>query len=209
MTVEALDSASPRSRQKNEAILEAATRVFLRAGYANASMDAIAGEAGVSKTTIYSHFGSKEALFGAIIEQRCRRRLAAVAAGPEAASEPRAALTAVAEQIMEATVAPDSLALYRVIIAEAPRFPDLGRITHLHGARAAIQSLARYLADQSARGRLAVDDPELAAEQFFGIVMGFFQLRALLGVETRPAPDRAARHIRRAVDTFLIAYRAD
>lgn len=207
MTVEVREGATPRSRQKIEAILDAATRVFLRRGYANASMDAIAGEAGVSKTTVYSHFASKEALFAAIIEERCRRRLAPVAAGP-AAGEPRAALTAVAEEIMEAMVAPDSLALYRVIIAEAPRFPDLGRITHQHGARAAIGSLARYLAEQTALGRLAVDDAELAAEQFFGIVMGFFQLRALLGVEPRPAPERAARHIRRAVDTFLAAYRA-
>lgn len=208
MTVEVVEGATPRSRQKIEAILDAATRVFLRRGYANASMDAIAGEAGVSKTTVYSHFGSKEALFGAIIEERCRRRLAPVAAGPRGAGEPRAALAAVAEEIMEAMVAPDSLALYRVIIAEAPRFPDLGRITHQHGARAAIRSLARYLAEQTALGRLAVDDAELAAEQFFGIVMGFVQLRALLGVEPRPAPERAARHIRRAVDTFLAAYRA-
>ena len=56
---------------KREAILEAATRVFFESGYADASMDEIAREAGVSKQTVYSHFGAKEALFGAFIRDNC------------------------------------------------------------------------------------------------------------------------------------------
>ena len=66
---------------KAESILAAAKRAFLAAGFEAVSMDAIAREAGVSKATVYAHFGSKEELFGAVIEGECERYFASFSAG--------------------------------------------------------------------------------------------------------------------------------
>ena len=74
---------------KRDAILEAAARVFFESGYAAASMDEIAREAGVSKQTVYSHFGAKEALFGAFIRDNCERLLEPILAPEIRAKGPR------------------------------------------------------------------------------------------------------------------------
>lgn len=49
--------------QKEQAILDCATRVFARLGFRDAEMEVVAEEAGVGKGTVYRYFGSKEDLF--------------------------------------------------------------------------------------------------------------------------------------------------
>src|SRR5437588_46985 len=66
---------------KRDAILDGAWGVFLKHGYALATMDEIAAAAGVSKRTVYDHFPSKEQLFGAIVERRRDEMLQGLAAG--------------------------------------------------------------------------------------------------------------------------------
>jgi len=201
------DDAAPSP--KREAIIEAATECFLEAGYGAVSMDAIAHRAGVSKQTIYNHFGSKEDLFGAIIRGWCDQLLTPLLTPEIKAAGIEAALTSVARQFVELLLSPRSLALYRVLIAEAPRFPELGRISYLSGAAPAVDTLAHYLDEQRRTGGLAVQDSRLAAEQFFGMLNGHMQIRALLGIEPSPPPDAVAASIRRAVQTFLCAYLRD
>ncbi|NIR31376.1 MAG: TetR/AcrR family transcriptional regulator [Gammaproteobacteria bacterium] len=201
------NSPEPRASTKEGAIVEAATRTFLRCGYGGASMDAIAQEAGVSKQTIYNNFGSKEALFGAIVRDLCDQLLTPLLT-PETKSQGlEAALTSLARQYLDLMLAPDSLALYRVLMAEVTRFPELGRVTYEAGPAPAVQSLARFLGEQSNAGQVQVDDPELAAEQFYGMLHGYLQLRALLGVEQAWAREELEHYLKCAVDTFLAAHR--
>lgn len=199
--------AQSRKARSKKAILDAATAVFLRHGYGGSSMDAIARAAGVSKQTVYHHFGSKEALFGAIVRARCDHLLGPLAAIDVRAQGPRAALLSLAARFVEVLLTPSSLALYRVLMAEAVRFPELGRISYLSGPAVAVETLAHYLADQTRLGRLAVAEPRLAAEQFFGALTGHLQIRALLGVDERPSQRTVERAIEHAVDTFLRAFR--
>ena len=65
----------PKDLGKRAAILEAAKRLFSDQGFDGASMDQIAAEAGVSKLTVYSHFGDKEALFSAAVRAKCEEML--------------------------------------------------------------------------------------------------------------------------------------
>jgi AcrR family transcriptional regulator len=58
------------------AVLEAARQVFIERGYAGASLEAIAEEAGFSKGVVYSQFGSKPDLFFALLERRIDERAA-------------------------------------------------------------------------------------------------------------------------------------
>ncbi|MGE4220011.1 MAG: TetR/AcrR family transcriptional regulator [Alphaproteobacteria bacterium] len=198
-----------RSAEKAQAILAAATREFMRRGYERAGMDAIAEEAGVSKQTIYNHYGSKEALFEAIVSLRSGRLLSPLHDPELSRRTPAEALRSLGRQFLDVVLDPSSLALYRVLTAEAGRFPALGRATYQQGPERSVATLARYLTDEHARGRLHVPDPILSAEQFFGMLMGHMQLRALLGVESRPAAARRERFIGHAVASFLEAHRPE
>ncbi len=188
---------------KQDAVVEAATAIFLEQGFGAASMDEIARRAGVSKATVYSHFESKPALFGAIVQQRCQRTMSSMLA--ELGDRPVAeTLTAVGRQFLDVLMMPGSLPLYRVVIAEAPRFPELGRIFYEAGPGRVASALAQYLADLHVQGALEAPDPRRAAEQFFGAVLGQIHVRMLLEVAGEPpSPDERGRHVADAVSTFL------
>lgn len=203
---EAAFPTKPRSSSKRAAILDGATKVFHEAGYERASMDAIAVAAGVSKATIYNHFGSKERLFEAIIQDRCDQLFQPLRMLPDNADEPLAVLTAVGRQYIALLLDPSSLALYRLLVAEATRNPDLGAVSYRAGGQAAVQELAGYLSRQNRKGVLAVPDPALAAEQFFGMLNGHLQVRALLCIEQMPPKRRIEEIITTAVRSFIRGY---
>jgi AcrR family transcriptional regulator len=195
------------SAPKHDAILDAARRVFLRAGY-SASMDLVAAEAGVSKQTVYNHFGSKEGLFRAIVDHVSGELLAVLVERGGALADPAATLEAIARRFLTLLLTPSYLALHRMLVAEAPRFPDLAREIYLGGPARAANELALYLAEESRKGTLAVTDPTLAAEQFFGALFGHFQLRALLSPRDAPVGAEIERAIGHAVRGFLRAQAA-
>jgi AcrR family transcriptional regulator len=198
----------PESSPKREAIVEAATKVFLADGYGAAGMDAIAREAGVSKQTIYNRFGSKEALFGAIIRRRCDDLLSPLSPPESGTGEVRDVLTSLARKFTTMILSPTSLSLYRVLIGEAFHLPQLAAIAYRSGPARAWETLASYLAAQSRLGVLEVTSPRLAAEQFFGMLAGQRQLRALLGLSDEFSDDHLEKAIDTAVASFLRAHRA-
>jgi TetR/AcrR family transcriptional repressor of mexJK operon len=195
------------SAPKHDAILDAAKRVFLRAGY-SASMDLVAAEAGVSKQTVYNHFGSKEGLFRAIVDHVSGELLDVLVERDGARADPAATLEAIARRFLKLLLTPSYLALHRMLVAEAPRFPDLAREIYVGGPARAANELALYLADESTKGTLAVTDPALAAEQFFGALCGHLQLRALLSPRDAPHETEIERAIAHAVRGFLRAQTA-
>jgi len=188
---------------KQDAIVEAAAEVFLEQGFGSASMDEIARRAGVSKATVYSHFDSKPALFGAIVQQRCQRTMSAMLT--EMSDQPVAeTLTAVARQFLDVLMMPGSLPLYRVVLAEAPRFPELGRIFYEAGPDRCAVSLAQYLVELDTRRILSVPEPRRAAEQFLSSVLGHIHIRMLLGVaDAAPPAEEREKQVAAAVSTFL------
>lgn len=197
---------SDYSTQKRQAILEAGTRIFLRMGYEAAGMDLIAGEAGVAKQTLYNHFRSKEALFTAIVEELRDELLSALRPRTGQDAEPERVLESFGRQFLALMLRPASLALHRVLVAEAARFPDLAREIYAAGPERAAQRLAAYLRAETARGRLRVAEPALAAEQFFGMLTGHIQLRALFGVRDAPPQTEIERAVAHAVSSFLKAH---
>ncbi len=192
----------PQWLTKDAQILAAAERVFMARGYARASMDAIARTAAVSKQTLYHHYGSKAALFGAIVTARVERLLEPLRSADLGDLPPRAALEQLGREFLEIALSPSSIALHRAIVTEVPHLPDLGRATYEQGPKRVVSVLARYLRQQADRGRLEVGDADRAAEQFLGMMLGHFQLRALYGVAAQPGPD----WIKDAVEMFLAAH---
>ena len=123
----AAPSSAPVTRrpEKTEKILEAAGQLFREQGYGAVSMDQIARDAGVSKATVYAHFESKERLFAAIVEHGCTTYLEGTVPAVQQLDDMREALTRIARSIENFLLAPKTLGIYRVIIAESPRFPEM------------------------------------------------------------------------------------
>ena len=158
-----------RSARKRRAIMEAATRVFLGNGYLGTSMDEIAALAAVSKQTVYKHFADKEGLFTEIIlgtiDQVGEPFHAEVLTLGDTDDLPRE-LGLLARRLIGAVMAPDVLRLRRLVIAEAERFPQLGRTYYERGPGRTAAALAPHFQRLAERGLLRLEDPLLAASQF-------------------------------------------
>ncbi|MET0426007.1 MAG: TetR/AcrR family transcriptional regulator [Actinoplanes sp.] len=193
------------AEQKRAAILSAATGLFLAAGYDGTSLAKIAEAAGVSKATLFKQFPTKAALFDAIVTESWQVE---DSDGPEPpADDLRAGLTAIGHRYVELLTRPGMTALFRIVIAELPRFPELGEAQFSRGKMPYFESVRRYLVAADAAGTAAVGDPELAATQFLGMISNFVFWPTLL--LTHWAPERSAMNqaVEEAVQTMVARYR--
>jgi AcrR family transcriptional regulator len=205
-------SASIRTRgriDKRLAILDAASTVFAREGYAQAGVDAIAAAAGVAKATVYSHFGDKQNLLRECLmaeaDRAAQANLEAVERLLEPGADVRAALEDVAFKLLECFVDERSWALRRLVTAEVTQLPDLVEVFLTRAAARVNQALADRLLALSVAGHLSVSDPGVAAEQFGSLLTGGMDARTRFGTRTVPA-DELREVARAAVDTFLRAF---
>lgn len=185
-------------------ILTVASAEFVSRGYAEASVSRIARDAGVSKKTIYARYPSKEALLLAVTgDVAARLHETVVAVMADADGDPEHTLTSFGTEVARNWAAAVEVGLYRLIISEAVRFPELASIYRDTMARFRA-TLAAYLREQTDLGKLAVDDPDAAAYQFGMLAFGGIREKALLG-ETVTDAD-VATAVRRAVEVFLHGY---
>ncbi len=191
---------------KRGAILAAAERVFLEVGFGLASMEAIARAAGVAKQTLYAHFGTKAALFGATMLERADWLMEPLPAAPEVSDPPAETLAAFATRFLEIILQPESLARLRLVMAERARFPELAEVFYRSGPGRAAAGLADYLGRLDRARVLRVPAPELAASQFLGMVRGDLFLKHLLGLGPKPTPAELKASVQAAVRTFLAAH---
>ena len=205
------DGLRPSSLRKRAAILEAAEQVFLRDGYLGANMDELTALSGVSKQTVYAHFGSKEALFVELVTSMTRGAGDAVHTDvlpdPSSPDQLRAALTDYAVRQLTAVMSPRILRLRRLVIGEESRFPELARVLWENGPARAMDALAGHLARLTDQGWLTTADPRAAATYLNWLIMGEPVNRAmLLGDESLPDDGYTTAHCAEAVRIFLAAY---
>jgi AcrR family transcriptional regulator len=191
---------------KAEAILAAAERAFLAAGFGAVTMDAIAREAGVSKATVYAHYAGKEALFGAVVARLSERRFHGFSVDALDPLDIEASLTTIAARFLGLVLSPEAIALNRIIIGEVTRFPVLGEVFWAAGPERTRVQIEAFLRRAAAAGALAVPDPRLAAEQFIALARGEIHLRSLLRLEDPGDPAALRSAAGRAVATFLRAF---
>jgi len=130
---------------RRTAILTIAGRTFLRQGYADASMDGIAAEVGGSKSTLYRYFPSKAALFAAYVEEIGTLTWSSLAAVQVEEKGTEAVLEDTARAYLDLILSPSALAVTRLVMAEAGRFPEIGRIFYERGIRRAESQIAAIL----------------------------------------------------------------
>ena len=190
------------SDKKREAILQGAKAVFLENGFGGASMDQVAAAAGVSKMTVYRHFGSKEDLFAGVITELCQF-IVADDLDRIFALEPAQALRGFARKMTDIVFSSDTAELHRIVIAESRRFPQLGQLFYQTGPQTCIDALEAYFLRHKSDERLKVCDPRRTAEEFLELLRGYSHLRMLLGIDKGPTPATVDARIDSALKLVL------
>ena len=202
--------ASPKGRpkdpEKRANIMEVAGRLFLEQGYNRTSVDTIAGEAGVSKYTVYSHFEGKEGLFKCLVSNKCQEYAAGWDVERLKQLPLEEALTRLAEGYTGLLLNPDVLAFQRLMIADAASNPELMAMFYDSGPRNTLKGVADILAEFDRLGLLRIADSRRAAEHFLSMLRGFIHWRALLNVEPHPGARKLRAHVRDCVAVFMRAY---
>jgi TetR/AcrR family transcriptional repressor of mexJK operon len=174
-----------RAERKRRAIVAAAREIFVRHGY-DAGMDSIADAAGVSKVTIYNHFGSKEQLFTEVISEAFEQALGdapgQALAGLPHAGDLRETLTAIARGWVAGVTRPEVTDLRLLVIGVARRFPELARNWLERSPQRFAPVIADALRDLSRSGDLDVPDPDLAVIQFYALTVYPHIIRSMFGV---------------------------
>jgi AcrR family transcriptional regulator len=189
-------------------IVDAARQVFPEGGYAGTGMSAIAARAGVSTKTLYRLVPTKAALFRLVIRSRAGQFILAADALDDAAED----LTAGLERLLTAygnlALDPEVIAVYRLVVGECARFPELGQTFFEAAIRPTSRAIADWLARQCRRGSIKLNDPEQAADILRGMMVMEPQRAALLGQASPPAGQAIAERAKVCARVFLQGCRA-
>lgn len=197
----------PSDPAKRDAIVVAAADCFFDVGYAATSIEQVASEAGVSKVTIYNHFGDKPTLFSAAVEYECGKLQGHLVIDASGSGTLRERLTMFGHAIVGFLSRPELVKFERRIAAETERDPEVGLAFLNAGPRRMKAAFTMMLASMVEAGELALDDPGLAAEQFVSMCKGLGDLERRFG--SANDPERNRERIEGAVDMFMLAYARD
>jgi len=196
----------PKDLGKRAAILEAAKGLFSHDGYARTSMDQIAAEAGVSKLTVYSHFGDKEALFAAAVHARVQELLPDTLFEVERKGPLREQLLAIGNSFVTLVTGEEAINTHRMMIMPGNADDPLRRLFWEAGPQRTHAAMAEFLRARAAAGELVITDIERASGQFFTLLKGERYSRLMCGLADAPDCEEISGHVQATVDLFLAAY---
>ena len=197
----------PKSEEKRDAILSAATDLFLDRGLRGTSMDAVAQAAGVSKQTVYSHFANKDELFRNCI----RNKIASYGfdeGAPVETGDIRESLFNLVKRFMALIFDSEVVAMHRVIMGEAASYPRIASLFFESGPGATKLAVSSFLQQLVTRGALRPHDTVYAAWQLLNMAVGNFQAKLQFGLIERVPEQELDDHLRRTVEDFLVLYGA-
>jgi AcrR family transcriptional regulator len=193
--------------ERDQRLIEVATRLFLDRGFDATSLDAVAEAARVSKPTVYSRYGDKRGLFAAVLRREIARWLAPLSAAAEtqlssASDIPvEQRLVEIGREMLSFTCGPDAVAFSRMMTSQAINFPDVAKLGMEEGWLKAVATTARFFDHLAAQGALDVDDTTIAAEVFLDVVVGHTHRMATFG--TALELKSAEKRMRTAIKLFL------
>jgi AcrR family transcriptional regulator len=197
----------------NERILNAARKVFLKSGFEGASIDEIAMAARAGKPTIYARFGDKRALFTAVVTREVLSRIAQFSTEAPTGGTVEQRLARVGIDLLHWTLENERMALMRLAIAEAQRFPDLASTVSQAARQLSTEVAARILGEMAQSGELGTL-PAFAPERlattarfFLDLVVVPMLLRGLFEHQVETLQAEIGPHVARTVAFFLAACR--
>jgi TetR/AcrR family transcriptional regulator, mexJK operon transcriptional repressor len=186
-----------RMAETRAAILRAARPIMLRDGLGGTTLDRVAAEGGIAKMTLYRHFPSKEALFEGLVTATCESMRAGLENAPTADTDKPIAMR-LADEISaftSALIEPDGLALYRLIVADGWRFPNLAHVFEQSGMRV----IRQRIADLLETGGVSANHSRQVAAEVVALALGDAYQRALLGIAEEGDGEAFAQQIEAAV----------
>jgi len=205
--VQNMNDVSPIKRgRKFDQVLEGARSVFTADGYEGASVDNIARAAGVSKATLYSYFPDKRLLFMEVAKYECGLQIEEADAILSDECDPRTVLGLAAERMVGFFLSDFGQSIFRMCVAESDRFPELGREFFETGPKRFRARMVEYMGGAVAEGRLAIDDLELAADQFAELCKTNLFSEMIFGIRKTTTAEERKRIVDGAVETFMARY---
>ncbi|WP_300062629.1 TetR/AcrR family transcriptional regulator [uncultured Roseobacter sp.] len=198
-----MTECSEPSASKYEQILRAAVEEFQENGFADARMDRISARAEVSKRTVYKYFESKDKLFRSIVDVFAARFSEVQDIRYDPDRPLRAQLVDLAWAEGRLLIAPDVIAMARMIISETLRNPDLAEEANNKIDKTSV--FTAMLRDATQNGALAVDDPEDAAVAFIGLIKAKAFWPVMFGAPIVSAGEME-QIVQRSVDMMLSRY---
>ena len=189
----------------SEKILHAALAVFLEVGFERANLDKVAAEAGVTKPTVYSHFGSKIGLLKAVAEQQAREALRQFSPDVKLTGNVRRDLTGFAKSFLANLLHPDAIRMHRFAIVEAMTHPELAALLLSAGPQKLIEGLQHYLEAETSAGRLRCKDSLVAAQHLLGLLAGLDFLTIVIS-QKAPSDAEIKKRVTAAMDVFMTHY---
>lgn len=201
-------SGRPRRGRKYAQVIAGAREVFLASGFEGASVDHIARTASVSKATLYSYFQDKRYLFLEVAIAECKNQTEMAIAEIDTARPVRDVLRDIASRMVAYLTSEFGQRVFRMCVAESDRFPALGREFYETGPARVRFHLVDYFRQAAGRGDLAIEDFDLAADQFHELCKADLFPKLVFNLQKSFAPAECARVIDGAVETFLARYGA-
>lgn len=199
-------SPTIRKGRKYDQVLEGARSVFMSDGFEGASVDEIARVAAVSKATLYSYFPDKRHLFMEVANAECARQSREALDSIDMAAPPREVLSQAGRHFLRFITSTFGLQIFRICVAEADRFPELGRQFYNSGPAVMRAEMAAYFEGAEARGELRLEDYVLAADQFGELCKADIWPRLIFGVSDGVTEAEINRVVDGAVEMFLSRY---
>ncbi len=193
------------AQEKRALIVAAATALFLELGYDRTSLARIAERSGVSRATLFKQFPSKADLFDAMVTESWST---ADEADPPPAGDVVDGLRTIGRRYAELLGRPQMVDLFRIVIAELPRFPELASAQFSQGKLPYFESVRDYLLAEHQAGTVRIDDADLAATQFLGMISNYVFWPALLVPGWEVSDERVAQVVDEAVRTMVARYAA-
>ena len=196
----------PKDLGKRAAILDAAKRLFTVQGFGGVSMDQIAADAGVSKLTVYSHFGDKDALFAAAVRAHCEQQLPDSLFEAADAAPLREGLLQIARAFFAMISGPEALAGHRVMCTPQVVDSPMPQLFWEAGPQRLQDSLALVLQHHVDAGELAIPDVRRASAEFLCLAKGELHAQLVFGCCGEVRSHDVEAQLEAAVDMFLRAY---
>lgn len=200
------EGRKPSPDERRAAILDIAREAFLQDGYSGTSMSRIAALVGGSKATLYSYFPSKKELFVAVIDRETAGLYDRIFNVSMTADEPRAAITKLVRRCLDGLLSDTIVSGYRLIIAEAGRFPEIGRTAYELAVHRGLERIGRFFAKAVADGALRPCNPKDAADTFLDLTAGNLHTQRLWNSVDALDAVALETETRRITAVFLAAY---
>jgi TetR/AcrR family transcriptional repressor of mexJK operon len=193
-------AAAASEKPMIDQIIAGAERAFLDAGYELTTMDSVARHAGVARGSVYNHFSSKEELFLAVMRRGTAEFVERSLRHDAESKPPVERLRSVAVHFLRAATDSVSVEMYRTVVTQAERLPELSALFYSQG----LQPI-----EMKFRGILTLmasdlnEEPALAADHLLSLLMGGFFSRRLLRAPRHPADKSLETYVDRAIASLL------